>query len=83
MVQVPELINTRLPSDTIQTVDVDELKDTVNPEVAVATKLPGLPMVCVPGFVKLIVCDVFGVTEVDAEDGEPVPAELAAVTVKV
>ena len=37
---------------------VCEAKLTVNPELAVATSVSGVPTVCVPGLLKVIVCGV-------------------------
>ena len=43
---------------TVQTLVVVEAKDTVKPELAVATSVSGVPTVCVAMVGKLIVCAV-------------------------
>jgi hypothetical protein len=43
---------------TVQTLVVVEAKDTVRPELAVAESVNGLPTVCTPGLLKVIVCGV-------------------------
>ena len=40
---------------TVQTPIVVEAKETANPELAVAASVSGVPTVCGPGFVKVIV----------------------------
>jgi hypothetical protein len=45
---------------TVQTLAVWEANAAVNPEVAVAESASGVPTVCVPGLLKVIVCDCGG-----------------------
>lgn len=42
---------------TAQTLAVCEVKLTVKPELAVAASVSGVPTVCVPGVLNVIVCD--------------------------
>ena len=52
-------------------------------DAAVAVNVGVVPRFCGPGLANVIVWVPFGVTAFDAADGAPVPAELAAVNVKV
>ncbi len=84
MVQVPVVTKVKAPPEVIvQTPVVLDVKLTVKPDVLVAVNVGVVPKFCEPGLVKVIVCDAFGVTELDALDADPVPALLVAVTVKV
>lgn len=84
IVQVPVLtVLNAPPLVMVQTLVVDELKVTAKPEVEVAVNVGVAPKFCVPGLVKVTVCDATGVMELDDADAAPVPAELVAVTVKV
>ena len=56
MVQVPAAMNVAVVPLTVQMLVVCEAKLTVNPELAVATSVSGVPTVCVPGLLKVIVC---------------------------
>lgn len=73
----------RPPLVIVQTDVVDDVKVGVKLEVAVAVSVGDVPKFCAPGLVKVIVCGPIGVTELEAADAEPVPAELVAVTEKV
>lgn len=42
---------------TVHTPVVVEANDTVNPELAVADKVNGVPTVCAPGFANVIACE--------------------------
>jgi len=42
----------------VQTLVVVEAKETARPELAVAESVNGVPTVCVPGLVKVIVCAI-------------------------
>ena len=55
MVQVPVVTMVAVVPLTVQTLVVCELKATVKPEVEVATSVNGVPMVCVPGLLKVMV----------------------------
>ena len=52
----PEAANVAVVPLTVQTLVVCEAKETVNPELAVATNVNGVPTVCVPGLLNVIVC---------------------------
>ena len=67
----------------VQTDMVDDVNVGANPEDDVAVSVGGVPRFCGPGLANVIVWVPFGVTAFDAADGAPVPAELAAVNVKV
>ena len=54
----PEAANVAVVPLTVQTLVVCEAKETVRPELAVATNVNGVPTVCVPGLLKVIVCGV-------------------------
>jgi hypothetical protein len=84
MVQVPDETKVRVPSElTKQTAAVDDVKDTPNPDDAVAVSVGEVPNVWVPGLVNVIDWGAFGVTAADASDVEPVPATFVALTVNV
>jgi hypothetical protein len=68
---------------TVHTLLVLELKLTVRPELAVADNVGVVPKFCAGGCGNVMVWVPWGVTLVDAAEGEPVPAEFVAVTVKV
>jgi len=53
---VPEAINVAVVPEVMQTPAVSELKETANPDVAVATSVSGVPTICAPGFAKAILC---------------------------
>ena len=79
MVQVPALTNVAVLPLTVQMVVVLEAKLTVNPELAVAESVSGVPTVCVPGVLKVIVCASFASVTV----AETVRFETAAWIVTV
>lgn len=86
MVQVPALTKVRVPPlVTVHTPGVMEVKVTLYPTPAeeLAVNVGVVPKVCAPGVLKVMVCGAAGVALLDAADAAPVPAELAAVTVKV
>ena len=84
IVQVPVVTVVSAPPEVIvHTPVVDEVNVTVSPESDVAVRVGLVPKFCVPGLVKVIVCAALGVTELDAAEAAPVPAEFVAVTVKV
>jgi hypothetical protein len=57
MVQVPAAMKVAVVPETVQTLVVVEAKLTVKPELAVAVSVSGVPMLCVLGAAKVIVCD--------------------------
>lgn len=67
----------------VHTPVVAELKLVVKPDEAVALRVGVVPKFCAPGLAKVIVWLATGVTELEAVDAEPVPAELVAVTLNV
>jgi hypothetical protein len=84
IVQVPVLTKVSAPPlVTVQTPVVLEEKVTVSPEEAVAASVGVVPKFCVPGLLNVIVCGARGVTEPEAAEALPVPAEFVAVTLKV
>ena len=84
MVQVPTVTNVNAPPVVIvHTPVVDEVNVGVRPESDVAVNVGVVPKFCAPGLLKVMVCVAAGVMELDAEEADPVPAELSAVTVKV
>jgi hypothetical protein len=56
MVQVPLAINEAVVPDTVHTLEVDEAKATVKPELAVALNAAVVPAVCAAIAGKLMVC---------------------------
>ena len=58
------VINVAVVPLTVQTLVVEEAKLTVRPDVEVATSVSGVPTVCAPGLVKVIVCGVIGLLKV-------------------
>jgi hypothetical protein len=84
MVQVPvvTMVNTP-PLVTVQTPVVDELKVGIKLDEDDALSVGVVPKSCAPGLLKVIVCAALGVTESDAAEAEPVPAEFVATAVKV
>ena len=54
--QRPAITNVAVVPLTVQTLVVCEVKVTVNPELADAESVSGVPTVCVPGALKVIVC---------------------------
>jgi len=54
---VPALRNVAVVPLTVQTVAVVEAKLTVRPDVDVAESVCGVPTVCAPGVLKVMVCD--------------------------
>jgi len=84
MVQLPAVTNVSAPPLVIvHTPVVDEVNATARPDVAEADSVGVVPKFWLPGLAKVMDCMALGVTELDAEDAGPVPAELSAVTVKV
>ncbi len=57
MVQVPAVRNVPVVPETVHTALVDEAKATGKFEVAVALSVKGVPMVCAPGLLKVMVCE--------------------------
>src|SRR5579863_5693628 len=57
IVQVPASRKVAVVPLTVQTLVVCDAKPTVNPELAVADSVSGVPTVCVLGLVKVIVCN--------------------------
>jgi hypothetical protein len=85
-VQEPAVIKVNTPPEVIvQTPVVVGVKVTVKPDVALANpEMYGVvPKVCVPGGLKVMVCNAFGVTELEGSDAAPEPLAFLAVTVKV
>jgi len=82
-VQVPAVRNVAVVPLTVQVLVVCEAKLTVKPELAVATSVSGVPTVCVPGLLNVIVCGVrlAAFTVSVAALLVTVPAELLTVTV--
>ncbi len=58
MVQVPDATNVAVVPLTVQIPVVVEVNDTANPEEAVAERVRGVPTICVPGLLNVIVCGV-------------------------
>jgi hypothetical protein len=56
---------------------------TGRPELEAAVSVGLVPKFCAPGFAKVIVWVVIGVTLFDDAEAEPVPAAFVAVTVNV
>jgi hypothetical protein len=84
IVQVPAVKKVSAPTDVmVHTLVVDDVKVGVRPESDVAVSVGLVPKFCDPGFANVMVWPAFGVTELEALDAGPVPAELLAVTVKV
>ncbi len=85
IVQVPAATKVAVVPLTVQTPVVVEAKETCSPEVAVAANESGVPTLCVPGLLNVIVCEV-GPAEVTVRVAEllvTLPAELLTVTLKV
>ena len=81
---VPAVMKVNTPPLVIvATPGVDDVKVTDRPDVLVALSVGEVPKFWAPGWLKVIVWFPFGVTEFEADEAEPVPAELVAVTVKV
>ena len=84
MVAVPAVRKVTMPSGvTRHTPGVEVVKVTARPEEADAVRVGVVPKVCVPGSPNVMVWDALGVTAAEAAEEAPVPAELAAATVKV
>ena len=84
MLQVPAVTVVRTPLDVmLQTPLVDDVKTGARLEDAVAVRVGDVPKFWVPGFANVIVWLASSVNWFEAADGEPVPAVLVAVTVKV
>jgi hypothetical protein len=84
IVQVPAVTKAKAPPLVIvQTPVVEDVNVGVKLESEVALSVGVVPKFCAPGLEKVIVCGAIGVTELDAAEAEPVPAELVAVTEKV
>ena len=58
IVHVPEAINVAVVPLTVQMLVVCEANETASPELAVATNVSGVPTVCAPGLLKVIVCGI-------------------------
>src|ERR1035437_1912891 len=58
IVQVPVVTNVAVVPLTVQTLVVVEANATVRPELAVAESVSCVPIVCVPGLLKVIACEV-------------------------
>jgi len=58
MEQVPAAMNVAVAPLTAQTLVVVDAKETLRPELAVAESVSGVPTICVPGLVKVMVCAV-------------------------
>ena len=71
------------PLVIVQTLVVADVKVTARLDDADAVSVGVVPNVCAPGLAKVIVWLATGVTELEAADADPVPAELVAVTVNV
>ena len=71
------------PEVMVQTPMVAEVNVTVRLESEVAVNVGVVPKFCVPGLVNVMVWGALGVTEFEADEAEPVPAALVAVTVNV
>ena len=56
--QVPAAMKLAVAPETVQTLAVVEAKLTARPEVAVAVRLSGVPTVCAPGLLKVMVCAI-------------------------
>lgn len=83
-VQVPALINVSTPVlVTVHTPVVEDVNVGASPESDVAANVGLVPKFRAPGFTNVMVCVAAGVTELEAADAAPVPAEVVAVTVKV
>ncbi|MNV89992.1 hypothetical protein D3C71_1843300 [compost metagenome] len=69
----------------VQTPAVAVVNETAYPPPAdeVAVSVGVVPKFCVPGLPNVMVCGDAGVTELEAAEGLPSPAELVAVTVNV
>ncbi len=85
IVHVPAATNVAVVPLTVQTPVAVELKETGNPEVAVAVSVSGVPTLCVPGLLNVIVCAVgpAAVTVRVAELLVTLPTELLTVTLNV
>jgi hypothetical protein len=84
MVHVPAVTNASTPPLVIvHTPEVDEVNETVSPELDVAVSVGVVPKLVSPGLVNVIVWESFGVTPDDATEALPAPTLLVAVTVKV
>jgi hypothetical protein len=70
-VQVPAAINVAVVLETVQMLAVVDVKVTAKPELAVAESDNGIPTVCVPGFVKVMVCNTCATVT-----GDEVPVAL-------
>ena len=57
MVQEPAATNVAVVPLTVQTLAVVDAKDTIKPELAVADSARGVPTVCAPGLLNVIVWD--------------------------
>ncbi len=84
IVQVPAVTNVNTPPLVIvHTPLVDDVKATVNAELAVAVSVGVVPKFFVPGFANVIDCEPMGVTDPEAPEALPVPALLVAVRLNV
>jgi hypothetical protein len=81
MVQLPETRNAALFPDTVHTVGVVDAKLTVNPELAVALSVKGVPTVCAAIVPNVIVC-VFSVVKVELLEVAVPPVEFTETTSK-
>ena len=60
IVHVPAVTNVAVVPLTVQTLVVCDANATASPELAVAESASGVPTVCVPGLLNVIVCDCGG-----------------------
>jgi hypothetical protein len=67
----------------VHTLVVADVNVTASPELALAVSAGDVPSACDPGFANVIVWVPLGVTLFEAADGDPVPADVVAVTVNV
>jgi hypothetical protein len=84
IVQVPVETKPSVPPGVIvQTAVVEDVNETARPELADAMSVGDVAKLCVPGFAKVIVCEVVGITEFEAADAVPVPIAFVAATLNV
>ena len=57
IVQLPAAVNVAVVPETVHTLVVCEVKLTVNPDVAVAESVSGIPTTWVPGLGKVMFCE--------------------------
>ena len=86
MVQLPAVTKVSTPVEVmVHTPVVEEVKVTTYPPPAdeLAVRVGEVPKFCVPGLPNVMFCGDAGVTELEAAEALPAPAELVAVTVNV